>query len=75
MMSKKGLTLDEKRAMIKALFNSRNQTEEVAAEVKQEHAPKEEQIDEEEEAERVHVKRKARYKKQQQGRIRPRGRR
>lgn len=69
-MTKKGLTLDEKRAMIQALFKGK---EVVPEEAKP--APVSEQVDEEEEAERLHVKRKQRYKRQQQGRLRPRGRR
>lgn len=76
-MAKKGLTLDEKRAMIKALFNSRNEPVEVA-EVKVdkvEQAPVEEQIDEGEEAERLHVKRKRRHKDRNPGRMNRRGRR
>lgn len=70
---KKGLTLDERREMIKALFKSRNQP--VEEFVEEQVAPVEEQLDEEEEAEREHVKRKQRYKKKQEGRLRPRGRR
>lgn len=71
-MSKKGLTLEEKREMIRALFKSKDQTVEETVDAE---APRESELDEEEEAERTLVKRKNRYKKQQQGRLRPRGRR
>ena len=77
-MAKKGLTLEEKRAMIQALFNSRNQPVEDVSEAPKEQvkaAPKAEQNDEEEEVEKEYLKKKNRYKKQQQGRLRPRGRR
>jgi hypothetical protein len=70
----KGLTLDERRAMILAMFKDSKAPKEAVTE-KQELAPVEEQVDEEEELEREHVKRKQRHKKKQQGKIRPRGRR
>lgn len=69
-MAKKGLTLDEKRAMITALFKGRNTEEEVVVEKRADIPP---EIDEEEVIEKIHVKRKARHKKSQEGRIRPRG--
>ena len=74
----KGLTLDERRAMILAMFKGSKQqaaAPEHKEQYKQELAPIEEQVDDEEELEREHVKRKQRHKKKQQGKIRPRGRR
>lgn len=73
-MAKKGLTLDEKRAMIKALFNSRNQPEEPIADPVPAKAPKRAVLDEDEVLEREMVKRKARDKKKKSGHLRPRGR-
>lgn len=71
----KGLTLDERRAMILAMFKDGKKQAAESTEVhKKEIAHGEEQIDEEEELEREHVKRKQRHKKKQQGKIRPRGR-
>lgn len=70
-MSKKGLTLDEKRSMILSLFKNKN----VPAQEEVVVVQPEEVVDEEEELEKEYVKRKARHKKKQQGRIRPRGRR
>lgn len=73
-MAKKGLTLDEKRAMIKALFNSRNAPEEeVVVDPTPAKPPKRAILDEDEVLERELVKRKARDKKRKSGYLRPRG--
>lgn len=70
-MTKKGLSLDEKRQMVLSLFKARNKPpDEEVVEV-----AIDKELDEEEELERKHVKQKNRHKKKQEGRIRPRGNR
>jgi hypothetical protein len=67
----KGLTLDERRAMILAMFKDSKKPKGAVVE-EQELAPVEEQEEDEEELEREYTKRKHRHKKKQQGKIRPR---
>ena len=70
-MAKKGLTLDEKREMIKALF--RNKDAPIIEEEVIQKAPRRTELDEDEVLEKELVRRKARDKKKREGRKQPRG--